>query len=164
MQRIIQKGILNGCMNFQDMHSRRHDRIVNHIHHQLTTTNSDLIVFNNRIVNAVMFNSESEGLYGNLIHLKPDLIVIDKSEMKVFVVEISTPLDAFINQCYQTKVVFRRLLVRKLTIDGNVLHRLALRQCEQCRRKAKSELPESFYPQEILWVTTLPASAAIDTR
>ena len=80
--------VLNGCMNFQDMYSRRHDHIVNHIHHQLTTTNSDLIVFNNRIVNAAMFNSESEGLYGNLIHRKPDLIVIDKSEMKVFVVEI----------------------------------------------------------------------------
>ena len=95
--------VLNGCMNFQDMYSRRHDRIVNHIHHQLTTTNSDLIVFNNRIVNAAMFNSESEGLYGNLIHCKPDLIAIDKSEMKVFIVEISTPFDAFINQCYQTK-------------------------------------------------------------
>ena len=59
-------------MSFQDMYSRRHDRIVNHIHQQLTTTNSDLIVFNNRIVNAAMFNSESEGLYGNLIHRKPN--------------------------------------------------------------------------------------------
>ena len=91
--------VLNGCMNFQDMYSRRHDRIVNHIHQQLTTTNSDLIVFNNRIVTAAMFNSESEGLYGSLIHRKPDLIVINESEMKVFVVEISTPIDAFINQC-----------------------------------------------------------------
>ena len=138
--------VLNGCMNFQDMYSTRHDRIVSHIYHQLTTTNSDLIravasltvpggarvplssffpqiliifsyfssnfshflphfgspggsrppgkalatpldliVFNNRIVNAAMFNSESEGLYGNLIHRKPDLIVIDKSEMNLFI-------------------------------------------------------------------------------
>ena len=84
------------------MYSRCHDRIVNHIH-QLTTTNSDLIVFNNRIVNAAMFNSESVGLDDSLIHCKPDLIVINKSEMKVFVIEISTPFDAFINQCYQTK-------------------------------------------------------------
>ena len=44
---------------------------------------------------------QCEGLYGNLIHLKPDLIVIDKSEMKVFVVKISTPLDAFITQCFK---------------------------------------------------------------
>ena len=91
--------------------------LLNHIHQQLTTTNSDLIVFNNRIVNAALFNSEYEGLYGNLIHRKPDLVVIGKSEMKVFVVEISTPFDAFINQCYQTKFDYYLPLRELINVD-----------------------------------------------
>ena len=66
---------------------------------------------------SIAFNSDSEGLYGNLIHRKPDLIVIDKSEMKVFVVEISTPFDAFINQCYQTKFDYYLPLCELINVD-----------------------------------------------
>ena len=35
--------ILNGCMSFRNMHIRRHDRIVNHIHHQLINHQPDFI-------------------------------------------------------------------------------------------------------------------------
>ena len=80
-----------------------------------TMGNIEALIFSN--VNAAMFNSESEGLYGNLIHRKPDLIVIDKSEMKVFVVEISTPFDAFINQCYQTKFDYYLPLCELINVD-----------------------------------------------
>ena len=64
-----------------------------------------------------MFNSESEGLYGNLIHRKPDLIVINKSEMKVFVVEIFTPFDAFINQYMRQSLTIYLPLYELINVD-----------------------------------------------
>jgi len=95
--------VLNGCMNFREMYIRRHDRIVNHIYQQITTSQPNWTVYNNRIISAEMFNSESNELYNNLEHRKPDLLAIDHRNRHVFIVEVSSPFDAFVNQCYQTK-------------------------------------------------------------
>lgn len=111
--------ILNGCMNFQNMYIRRHDRIVNHIHQQITNIRSDLTVYNNRIITAEMLNSDSQGLYHTILHKKPDLLIIDHCNNKVFIVEISTPFDAFIDQCYQTKFDYYQPLCELITVDTN---------------------------------------------
>ena len=110
--------VLNGCMDFHDMYIKRHDRIVNHIHNQLTAfITEDHTVYNNRIITAEMFNSESQELYSSLTHRKPDLIVMDHRGRNVFIVEISTPFDAFVNQCYQTKFDYYRPLCDLINVD-----------------------------------------------
>ena len=73
-------------MNFHDMYSKRHDRLVNHIHQQITAFQPNWTVYNNQIVTAEMFNSESNELYSHLEHRKPDLIAIDHRNRKVFIV------------------------------------------------------------------------------
>ncbi len=37
------------------------------------------------------------------VQYKPDIVVIDDANKKVFVIEISNPYDAFINVCYEGK-------------------------------------------------------------
>ena len=99
------------------MYSKRHDRLVNHIHQQITAFQPNLTVYNNQIVTAEMFNSESNELYSHLEHRKPDLIAIDHRNRKVFIVEISCPFDAFVNQCYQTKFDYYLPLSELINVD-----------------------------------------------
>jgi hypothetical protein len=109
--------VLNGCMNFHEMYIRRHDRIVNHIHQQITSIHPEVTVYNNKIITSEMFNSQSHELYHNLEHCKPDLLVINHHNRTVFIVEVSVPFDAFINQCYQTKFEYYRPLCDVINLD-----------------------------------------------
>ena len=109
--------ILNGCMDFRNMHIRRHDRIVNHIHQEITRHQPNLTVYNNCIVTANMFSSESHGLYQNIQHNKPDLLIIDDHNKKVYVVEVSVPFDDFMDRCYQTKFDYYQPLSELITVD-----------------------------------------------
>lgn len=106
--------ILNGCMNFHDMYIKRHDRIVNLIHKELNTNNPDLTIYNNQIITADMVGGNTNDI---LIHRKPDLLVIDHNGGNIFVVEVSTPFDAFINLCYQTKFNYYLPLCELINVD-----------------------------------------------
>lgn len=99
------------------MYIRRHDRIVNHIHNQLNAISPNFTIFNNRMITADMLQSQSHGLYENLVHRKPDLLVIDHHNRKAFVIEISVPFDAFIEQCYQTKFDYYLPLSELINVD-----------------------------------------------
>ena len=54
--------VLNGCMIFNDMYIKRHDRIVNHIHSQLTTSRPQFTVYVNRLITGNMLNANTTEL------------------------------------------------------------------------------------------------------
>jgi len=104
-------------MNFHEMYIRRHDRIVNHIDQQISTIRPEFTVHNNKIITSEMFHSQSHNLYLNLEHRKPDLLAIDHQNKTAFIVEVSVPFDAFVNQCYQTKFDYYRPMCDLISRD-----------------------------------------------
>ena len=98
---------------------KRHDRIVNHIHSELTNSRPQLIVYVNKIITGNMLNSNSTQLYANVIHRKPDLLILDEQLKRAYIVEISSPYDAFIDQCYNTKFTYYSPLCELITLDTN---------------------------------------------
>ena len=67
--------VLNGCMIFNDMYIKRHDKTVNHIHSQLTTSRPQFTVYVNRLIAGNMLNE----IYANAIHRKPDLLILQST-------------------------------------------------------------------------------------
>jgi hypothetical protein len=108
--------VLNGCMRFQGMYIKRHDRIVDHINQELTKIRKDVTSHVNKITTGTMLNSYSD-TYIHIEHRKPDILVLDKKHNKAFIVEISTPFDTFLQQCYQTKFEYYRPLSEFITLD-----------------------------------------------
>ena len=109
--------VLNGCMIFNNMYTKRHDRLVNHIHSEIINNRPRLEVYVNRIVTNHMLDSNSIQLYANLIHKKPDLLILDKELNQAYIVEISSPYDAFVDQCYHTKFAYYQPLCELLSLD-----------------------------------------------
>ena len=108
---------MHGCMIFSDMYIKRHDRIVNHIHSQLTTSRPQFTVYVNRLITGNMLNANTTELYANVIHRKPDLLILDDQLKKAYIVEVSSPYDAFVDQCYNTKFMYYSPLCELINLD-----------------------------------------------
>ena len=104
-------------MIFDDMYIKRHDKIVNHIHFQLTTSRRQFTVYVNRFIMGNMLNANSTELYATVIHRKPDLLILDDQMKKAYVVEVSSPYDAFVDQCYNTKFMYYSPLCELINLD-----------------------------------------------
>jgi hypothetical protein len=104
-------------MIFQNMYVRRHDRIVNHVYHQINSIRPELIVHVNNFVTADMLNSHSNAVYNSIQHRRPDLLILDHHNRKAFIVEVSTPFDAFVEQCYHTKFDYYQPLCELISVD-----------------------------------------------
>ena len=111
--------VFNGCMIFNDTYIKRHDRIINHIHSQLTTSRPQFTVYVNRLITGNMLNTNSTQLYANVIHRKPDLLILGDQLKKAYIVEVSSPYDAFVDQCYtcNTKFMYYSPLCELINLD-----------------------------------------------
>ena len=109
--------VLNGCMIFNDLYIKRHDKIVYHIHFQLTTSRPQFTVYINRLITGNMLNANTTELYANVIHRKPDLLIFDDQLKKAYIVEVSSPYDAFVDQCYNTKFMYYSPLCELINLD-----------------------------------------------
>ena len=94
---------LNGCSKFKNMIQERHNRIVNIIYDKLKGMKKEnTIVLKDSLVTPERFLHEDMSSFENLCN-RPDLCMIDHTNKKAFLIEISVPFDAFINQNYNTK-------------------------------------------------------------
>ena len=89
--------ILCNCPVFRGMYIERHDRTVDLIHQQLSRLPGRH--FQNKIIDGSLFNAETF----NIPHNKPDIAIINDSAKHAYIIEISNPFDAFINECYDLK-------------------------------------------------------------
>ena len=111
--------ILNGCMRFHGMYIKRHDRIVNHINQELKKIRTDVYTHVNKLITGTMVRSNNHDVYTSIEHRKPDILILDDRNKKAFIVEISTPFDAFLDQCYHTKFEYYQPLSELITVDTN---------------------------------------------
>ena len=107
--------VLNGCMTHRQCYIQRHDRSVDHIHNELLKMSQfkDCRLLKNKVINNNVFPN---AMFDEVQHTKPDIIVIDDENNKVYIVELSHPYDAFIESCYQTK--FDKYFPLSLAIQG----------------------------------------------
>ena len=67
-----------------------------------------------------MLNANSTELYANVIYKKKkknDLLILDDQLKKAYIVEVSSPYDAFIHQCYNTKFMYYSPLCELINLD-----------------------------------------------
>ena len=81
---------------------KRHDRIVNHLFDVLSELHPGVAVFNNKITIANMFRLNVD-LTDVGSARKPDLLLIDEGNRLVYIIEISCPFDAFLQENYTCK-------------------------------------------------------------
>ena len=88
---------LNGCSELKGLYTERHDRCVNLVREQLEKS-----VVTEHVQ---VFENERVGWVGefSIANDKPDLCLVDHRNSKAFIVEVSNPFDAFIENCYNHK-------------------------------------------------------------
>ena len=67
------------------------------------------------ILNAIKLD---RALNANVIHRKPDLLILDDQLKKAYTVEVSSPYEAFVDQCnYNTKFRYYNPLCELINLD-----------------------------------------------
>ncbi len=94
--------VLNGCMTFRQCYIDRHDRSVDHIHDELMKSPlyKEARFFKNKVINHNVIPTLD---ISELRHTKPDVLVLDDRNKVAFIIEVSHPIDAFFDSCYNTK-------------------------------------------------------------
>ena len=88
---------LNGCSALRGLYTERHNRCVQLIKEQLETNIStdSVQIYDGEVVKI--------GGMPVLDRCKPDLCIIDNAHKKAFIVEVSNPFDAFLQECFDHK-------------------------------------------------------------
>ena len=95
--------ILNGCKKSKKQIQTRHNRIVNIIASNLSQNNEDKCILVDQVVKQAHFLQESSGRFADIQHSRPDICIIDYANGKCSIVEVATPYDPFLNDCYDSK-------------------------------------------------------------
>ena len=80
------------------MYTKRHDRIVDHLFEKLKVKlgNNECTIITNTCI-------DTEQHQHNNIPNKPDIFIRDEHNKKIFIIEVSTPFDCFIDLCFHEK-------------------------------------------------------------
>ena len=109
--------IMNGCLEYKNMYSARHDRLVNHISDEIKKLHPHAEVVCNKIITGDLLGSSTD--FNCVLHRKPDIFIYDRQTMKTFIVEISVPFDAFVDKCYNTKFNYYQPLNGLISLGTN---------------------------------------------
>ena len=114
--------VANGCMQFRNNYTARHNRIVNILQTEIKKYNKSFVIHREKNVSSDLIVNDDEIQFANIFQdiqsRKPDLFLIDYDNMKCFILEVSCPFDAFIEDCYNTKFQNYQLLCDLLTVCG----------------------------------------------
>ena len=114
--------VLNGCMEFKLNYMQRHNRIVDIVHEAIKKHNPNVALYKEKIITADFINDDEElqftDYFCTIKARKPDIFLIDRVLKKCFIVEISVPFDAFIDECYETKFQKYIPLFEVLALSG----------------------------------------------
>ena len=96
--------MLNGCTNFRQNYTKRHDRIVNILNEDLAKMfgYAGCKLYTNTPFNPNMLAEGQPGALDTSAS-KPDIILIDETASKVYIIEVSCPFDAFLEENYDHK-------------------------------------------------------------
>ena len=114
--------VLNGCMEFKLNYMQRHNRIVHIIHEAINKYNQHVVSYEEKVITADLINDDGElqltDYFSAVRARKPDIFLIDHELKKCFIVEISVPFDAFIDDCYEAKFQKYIPLFELLVLSG----------------------------------------------
>ena len=96
--------ILNGCTKFKDMYMKRHNRVLDFVHAKVAAAApASHTVLKDKVLKQSVFCEQHTDQTFHTAHTRPDITIIDKTNKRVTLVEVSIPFDGFIDQCYQSK-------------------------------------------------------------
>ena len=111
-------------MEFKLNYIERHNRIVNIICEAIRKCNDNVTMYihKEKIITADLISDDNElqitDYFNTVQARKPDIFVIDNALKKCFIVDISFPFDAFIEDCYEGKFQKYVPLFELLALSG----------------------------------------------
>ena len=100
----------------KNYYQKRHNRVVDLISQKINTLlskHAQCEMIKDTILKPQMFESEQENFVNH--HTRPDIVIINKDEKEVTIIEISTPFDSFLETCYNQK--FNKYLPLSLELN-----------------------------------------------
>ena len=94
--------LMNGCHEFRNFYSRRHNRIADKIEDVLSQSNRRLRVYSNKLMETVFTEYRQELLL--IKHRKPDILVIDHVSRKCTIVEVTVCYDLYFDYAFEEKL------------------------------------------------------------
>ena len=93
------------------------------IQKEITKYNTSFVVYCEKPISGALITNDDDdiefaNIFKSIQARKPDLFLIDHENMKCFILEVSCPFDAFIEECYNTKFQKYMPLCDMLTICG----------------------------------------------
>ena len=103
--------VLNGCKKFSNNYSKRHDRVVEKIAEELTT--SDTKIYVNKLFSTT-FPEFKEDQY--ITTQKLDIVI--KTGNKILIIDVACPYDLYTENTYKHKINYYKCLKKILTEAG----------------------------------------------
>ena len=96
--------VLNGCKQFQNYYSRRHNRIVSSIFNFLKQYCIDGFSIQTEKMAETIF-PEYRNNWQVIPHRKPDIVIVNKTNMECIIVEVTVPYDLYFNEAKNAKML-----------------------------------------------------------
>ena len=93
--------LMNGCREFHNLYSRRHNRIADKIFETILGSMSNFQLHANKRVESI-FSEYSDELQ-RITHLKADIIIIDNQSRKCIILKVTVYYDLYFEQALNTK-------------------------------------------------------------
>ena len=93
--------VLNGCREFKNFYSRRHDRIVDKLYDVIKDLDNRYEVFNNKCVDTIIPTRSNE--IRQIVKRKPDIFRINRQSMHCEIIEITVCYDLYFCYAYDKK-------------------------------------------------------------
>ena len=97
--------ILNGCKAMKAFYQKRHNRIVDMLYDKIISMkiHEQSRVIKDSIIRPQMFNVGAAETQFDSPAKRPDIMIINDNDKTAYIIEFSSPFDAFIGKCYQEK-------------------------------------------------------------
>ena len=94
--------LMNGCHEFRNFYSRRHNRIADKVEDVISQSNRRLRVYSNKLMETIFTEYREELLL--IEHRKPDIILIDHVSQKCTIVEVAVCYDLYFDYAFREKL------------------------------------------------------------
>ena len=111
--------ILNGCHVYRGLYICRHDRIVDLITKDISSTlGSSITLYKHSTVSPSMFDLCNGDVFSNLTANTPDVFVVNETLREVFILEVGCTFDSSLEEAFLTKMLKYQQLVQTISQLG----------------------------------------------
>ena len=110
---------LNGCTRYTGMYQARHNRVVDILENKLASKFCNVTIMKDKILKPCHFDQSSTDSFVSR-ECRPDIVMIDNENRKVFIIEVSVPFDAHMNLTYRHK--FDKYIPLSLEVNNYGYH------------------------------------------